>query len=216
MIFEAQFITTFPCWLVATDEAGRGPLAGPVVAGAVAFKVTSAAELTTLIQDLRARGVGDSKKLTEKKRQELAGLKWTSLRCAQVEFDAQRIDRINILQASLEAMKAAALAVVSSEEKLPVVWLIDGNKVPREVNSLWQVHAVVKGDAKSALIGLASILAKVHRDQLMQGFHQLYPQYGFDQHAGYPTSSHRKAIEEFGPSPIHRTTFKGVREYCSR
>jgi ribonuclease HII len=216
MVFESQFLTHFPCYLVATDEAGRGPLAGPVVAGAVAFKVTSREELAALIGDLRAKGVGDSKKLTEKKRNELAAMAWPILQSTQVEFDAASIDRLNILQASMESMKAAAEQVVSNKENLPVVWLIDGNKKPREVNASWQVHAIVKGDSKSALIGLASILAKVHRDRLMQGFHQQYPQYGFNQHAGYPTAAHREAIKRFGPSPIHRFTFKGVREYTAR
>lgn len=216
MIFESKFLTTFPCWLVATDEAGRGPLAGPVVAGAVALRVESQAHLTQIVTELRAAGVNDSKKLTAARREAIAVHAWKNLQITWTQLDAKEIDRINILAASLQAMKLAAAEAVSSDKKLPVVWLIDGNRKPKDANAAWQVHSIVKGDAHSALIGLASVMAKVQRDSIMQQFHQQYPEYGFDQHAGYPTEKHRQAIIAHGPTPIHRQTFRGVREYLPR
>lgn len=216
MIFESKFITTFPCWLVATDEAGRGPLAGPVVAGAVAFRVESQAHLKQIITELRAAGVNDSKKLTATRREALAESSWQNLKITWTQLDAGEIDRINILAASLQAMKLAAEDAVSSDKKLPVVWLIDGNRKPKDANADWKVHPIVKGDSHSALIGLASVMAKVQRDSIMQKLHQQYPEYGFDQHAGYPTEKHRQAIITHGPTPIHRQTFRGVREYLAR
>ncbi len=216
MIFESKFLTTFPCWLVATDEAGRGPLAGPVVAGAVALRVESQAHLKQVITELRAAGANDSKKLTAARREALAEISWKNLKMSCTQIDAGEIDRINILAASLQAMKLAAEEVVSSDKKLPVIWLIDGNRKPKDANPAWKVHPIVKGDAHSALIGLASVMAKVRRDSIMQKLHQQYPAYGFDKHAGYPTEKHRQAIITHGPTPIHRQTFRGVREYLPR
>lgn len=216
MIFESKFLTTFPCWLVATDEAGRGPLAGPVVAGAVALRVESAAQLKQVITELRSAGVNDSKKLTVTRREALAEISWQNLKISCTQLDAGEIDRINILAASLQAMKLAAEEAVSSDKKLPVVWLIDGNRKPKDANAAWKVHPIVKGDSHSALIGLASVMAKVQRDSIMQKLHLQYPEYGFDKHAGYPTEKHRQAIITFGPTPIHRRTFRGVREYLAR
>jgi len=216
MAFESKYVTTCPCWLVATDEAGRGPLAGPVVAGAVALRVESQEHLKQVITELRAAGVNDSKKLTATRREAIAVLAWKNLNTTWTQLDAGEIDRINILTASLQAMKLAAEEAVSSDKKLPVVWLIDGNRKPIDANAVWKVHPIVKGDAHSALIGLASVMAKVQRDGIMQKFHEQYPQYGFDQHAGYPTEKHRQAIITHGPTPIHRQTFRGVREYLPR
>ncbi len=216
MTFESKFLTTFPCWLVATDEAGRGPLAGPVVAGAVALRVESQAQLKQVITELRTVGVNDSKKLTANRREAIAVRTWKNLQITWTQLDAGEIDRINILAASLQAMKLAAEEAVSSDKNLPVVWLIDGNRKPKDANAAWKVHPIVKGDSHSALIGLASVMAKVQRDGIMQKLHQQYPQYGFDQHAGYPTEKHRQAIINHGPTPIHRQTFRGVREYLTR
>lgn len=215
MIFELQFISQFPCWLVASDEAGRGPLAGPVVASSAAILLKDALQLKKIIQFLQRAGVNDSKKLSASSRDELQKLAgdW---QIATVEISAQEIDEINILAASLKAMKLSAEELVSKNKKIPVVWLIDGHRAPKDANPVWSIHPIVKGDAKSALIGLASIHAKVYRDELMQRFHQKYPVYGFDRHAGYPTQSHRDSIAQHGPSPIHRKTFKGVREYLAR
>lgn len=215
MTFESQFLPGSPCWLVASDEAGRGPLAGPVVASSVALRIEGARELEAIITMLRGTGVNDSKKLTAQTRDALAELvgPWTR---STVEVDAAKIDEINILQASLLAMRLSAEKLVAKDKHLPVVWLIDGHRAPKDAKKGWSVHPIVKGDVKSALIGLASIYAKVHRDQLMQEFHRTYPVYGFDRHAGYPTAKHRELIELYGPSPIHRKTFKGVREFLAR
>lgn len=216
MAFESKYITSYPCWLVATDEAGRGPLAGPVVAGAVALRVESLEQLRTIVKRLRKAGVNDSKKLQTHRREEIAALAWENLKIVWTQLDAGEIDRINILAASLAAMKSAAEQAVADCENLPVVWLIDGNRAPKDVNPAWKIHTIVQGDSHSALIGLASVMAKVQRDGIMQKLHQQYPEYGFDQHAGYPTQKHRDAIIAHGPTPIHRQTFKGVREYLAR
>lgn len=215
MTFESQFLNSAPCWLVASDEAGRGPLAGPVVATSVALRLEGPHELEAIITKLRRAGVNDSKKLTAQTRDALAELvgPWTH---ATVEIDAATIDEINILQASLLAMRTSAEKLVAKDKYLPVVWLIDGHRAPKDAMKDWSIHPIVKGDAKSALIGLASIYAKVHRDHRMQELHRTYPVYGFDRHAGYPTAKHRELIEVHGPSPIHRKTFKGVREFLAR
>ncbi|MFP5458969.1 MAG: ribonuclease HII [Bacteriovoracia bacterium] len=215
MTFESQFLNSAPCWLVASDEAGRGPLAGPVVATSVALRLEGPHELEAIITKLRRAGVNDSKKLTAQTRDALAELvgPWTH---ATVEVDAATIDEINILQASLLAMRTSAEKLVAKDKHLPVVWLIDGHRAPKDAMKDWSIHPIVKGDAKSALIGLASIYAKVHRDHRMQELHRTYPVYGFDRHAGYPTAKHRELIEVHGPSPIHRKTFKGVREFLAR
>lgn len=213
MIFEEKFITNTPCWLVATDEAGRGPLAGPVVAGAVAIRLSSLSDLEREVKRLRQLGVSDSKKLSEKKRAELTQLNWHPLITATEVVSSERIDEINILSASLEGMRLAAEKVVSVEPNLPIVWLIDGNRKPKNANPTWSIATIVSGDSHSALIGLASVLAKVERDAIMQELHKKYPAFGFDRHAGYPTEAHREAIALHGPCQIHRKTFKGVREY---
>lgn len=228
-MFEKKFFPPqTPFWLVASDEAGRGPLAGPVVAAAAAMKVTCVDEARRTLLKLKRLGVNDSKVLSAPKREALlAKLAWqhggAPLSCQSIgeeilacwsECDAAEIDQINILQASLKAMHAAARPV-SVSENLPVVWLIDGNRAPREVDPAWHVHPVVDGDAKSVLIGLASVIAKDVRDRLMQHYHELYPAYGFGDHMGYPTAHHRAAIAKYGPTPIHRQTFRGVREHIS-
>ena len=207
-MFETQFISTYPTLLIASDEAGRGPLAGPVCAASVAVLLESDKDLKSLLKTLKEWGVDDSKKMKESKKDLLLlGLK------SGVSFvSAQEIDQINILQASLRAMRLSALGCVSELKNIPVVWLVDGNKKPKG-DTEWSVHPIVKGDSKSLLIGLASVLAKVERDELMQSLHHQYPQYGFNQHAGYPTATHRQSIAIHGPSPVHRKTFKGVREY---
>lgn len=213
-MFESQFISTYPTLLIASDEAGRGPLAGPVAAASVSFMVESPQALKALLATLKGWGVGDSKKMKESLRSEISKKDLSILRLhSSVSLvSAEEIDRINILQASLRAMRLSAIACVSNPKNLPVVWLVDGNRKP-EAAKEWSVHPIVKGDSLSLLIGLASVLAKVARDELMQKLHQQYPQYGFNQHAGYPTATHRQSIALHGPSPVHRKTFKGVREY---
>ena len=176
--------------ICGVDEAGRGPLAGPVCAAAV-----------ILPKDLEIPGLTDSKKLTDKKRRELFPLIQEQAIAYGIGFASeQEIDEINILQATFLAMQRALdqLAV------RPDLALIDGN---REKDFGIPVKTVVKGDSLSANIAAASILAKVSRDNLMEEMAKTYPQYGFDIHKGYGTKAHYAALREFGASPIHRNTF---------
>lgn len=230
---ELESVYQNKLWLAGLDEAGRGPLAGPVV-GACAFvekpKTKSWEELALFLKQL---GVMDSKKSSSKKRRNVlaqlgvklqTGVQVLSLGaqeayrlhlCAQ-EISADEIDQINILRASLKSMNQSFQKViqdqrVASEEG--EVW-IDGNRCPQELlESSFYAESVVKGDAKSVLIGLASFLAKEYRDELMATLDVRYPGYGLSQHAGYPTVSHKAAIIQLGVSPIHRKSFKGVREH---
>jgi len=185
---------SYPVGLVCgIDEAGRGPLAGPVVAAAV-------------ILDARAPipGLNDSKKLSEKKRDVLAELiKSQALAWAVEEASVAEIDEINILQATLLAMRRAVEALQPAADSA----LVDGNKCPR-LNI--PVQAVVKGDGSIAPIAAASILAKTHRDRIMLGLHTEFPHYGFDRHMGYPTAAHFAALREHGASPVHRRSFAPV------
>ena len=226
MSFEKKFFLPHtPFWIIASDEAGRGPLAGPVVAGSVAMRIDCPVQAVKRLARLRRLGIKDSKITNHEKRCELlAKLQWQSgkpaltrqaigdgLIAAWSEVSSQEIDTINILQASLKAMSLCAQLVASSENE-PVIWLVDGNRAPANVND-WCIHPVVDGDAKSVLIGLASVIAKDARDRLMQSYHELYPNFGLKQHMGYGTEAHRAAIAKYGPTPIHRQTFKGVREF---
>lgn len=230
MSFEKKFFlpeTSF--WLIASDEAGRGPLAGPVVSSSVALRVDCPLLAVKRLAKLRRQGVKDSKLMKAPQRAEvLTKLQWQhdprplqrqllaeGILVSWAMCDAQEIDRINILQASLKSMRESAMAV-SPSENTPVVWLIDGNRAPRDGNTDWRTETVVDGDAKSVLIGLASVVAKEIRDRLMQDYHQLYPAYGFNQHVGYGTEAHRRAITEHGITPIHRQTYAPVREYLAR
>lgn len=183
--------------IAGVDEAGRGPLAGPVFAAAVVF------EKGTFID-----GINDSKKLSEKKREALFDIICEkALYYNIVSVDEKEIDRINILNASLKAFELA----VTGLEKLPDVTLIDGNRCKENFPTPYET--IVKGDAKSMSIAAASILAKVSRDRYIVGLDSLYPEYNFKKHKGYPTKEHREAIAKYGPCPIHRLTFGGVREY---
>lgn len=176
--------------IAGVDEAGRGPLAGPVVACAV-----------ILPPGLVIEGVNDSKKLSEKRRNELAArIKSEALACAFGIVDVAIIEEINILQASLSAMKIA----VEGLNPAPQMALVDGNKLPA---LSCKAVCVEKGDSASHLIAAASILAKVERDAIMQELHEKYPVYGFDKHKGYGTKAHRDAILEHGLCPQHRPSF---------
>jgi ribonuclease HII len=172
------------------DEAGMGPLAGPVVAAAVIFPPGDG-----------IRGVDDSKKLTARRRAEMAPqIRATALAWAVVPVDPLEIDSLNIYQASLEAMRRAVARLSVTPDYL----LVDGRKalglsVPEE--------AVIKGDARCHAIAAASILAKTERDALMVRYDAEYPGYDFAIHKGYPTTAHRDAIKKLGPSPIHRRSF---------
>ncbi|HLR87110.1 MAG TPA: ribonuclease HII [Wenzhouxiangella sp.] len=181
--------------VAGVDEAGRGPLAGPVVAAAV-------------ILDPRRpiSGLADSKTLSAKRRQQLSDQIMDRARDWGIAVvDVEEIDRINILQATMQAMRTAA-------EKLhiePVLVRIDGNRAP-DLN--WPVQTVIGGDGLDRAISAASILAKVHRDRLMEKLHERWPQYGFDRHKGYPTPAHISALETHGPCPAHRRSFRPVRQ----
>lgn len=176
--------------ICGVDEAGRGPLAGPVCAAAV-----------ILPEETEIPGLTDSKKLSDKKRRELFPLIQEKAIAYGIGMASQQeIDEINILQATFLAMKRA-LAQLSVR---PDLALIDGN---RETDFGLPVRTVVKGDSLSANIAAASILAKVTRDDLMMEMAKTYPQYGFDVHKGYGTKAHYAALREFGPCYIHRMTF---------
>ena len=180
------------------DEAGRGPLAGPVVAAAV-----------ILDPERPIPGLNDSKKLSEKKRIALAALiRERAIAWAVAEASVAEIDLINILQASLLAMQRAVAALSVKAESA----LIDGNRCPQlEIPA----EAIIQGDGKIASIAAASILAKTVRDAGMLVLHAEYPQYGFDRHMGYPTAAHFKALEAHGVSPVHRRSFGPVARQLS-
>ena len=179
--------------ICGVDEAGRGPLAGPVVAAAVILDPRQPID-----------GLNDSKKLTAARRETLAvEIREKALAWAVAEASVQEIDRINILQASLLAMQRA----VSGLSLMPEKALVDGNKCPVLA---CPVEAIVGGDGKLAAIAAASILAKTVRDAQMQELHVLYPQYGFDRHKGYPTALHLAALREHGISPVHRRSYGPV------
>ncbi|WP_322992145.1 ribonuclease HII [Limnohabitans sp.] len=179
--------------VAGVDEAGRGPLAGPVVAAAV------------ILDDLNPiRGLNDSKKLSAKRREALFDeIRARALCFAIAEASVQEIDQINILQATLLAMKRAVEAL----RLPPKLVLVDGNRLP---TLSIRAEAIVQGDALVPAISAASILAKVHRDRLCQAMHQCYPVYGFDQHKGYGTAQHLAALQAHGPADCHRLTFAPV------
>ena len=172
------------------DEAGRGPLAGPVVAGAV-----------ILPKDCDLLYINDSKQLSEKKREELYTAILEKALCWGVGYASpQRIDEINILQATYEAMREA----ISKLHPQPDLLLNDAVTIPQV--SIRQIP-IIKGDAKSISIGAASIIAKVTRDRLMREYDQLFPGYGFAKNKGYGGEAHIEALKKYGPTPIHRKSF---------
>lgn len=181
--------------ICGTDEAGRGPIAGPVVAAAVILDAENPIE-----------GLNDSKKLSEKKREKLSiEIKEKALYWAIAQSDPDEIEAINILWASMKAMQRAV-------EALPVkpdMVLVDGNRIPELTVP---ARAIVGGDASEQCIAAASILAKVERDRQMLKWHELYPQYEFDKHKAYGTPRHLELLKEHGPCPIHRRGYKPVRE----
>jgi ribonuclease HII len=178
-------------YVAGVDEAGRGPLAGPVVAAAVVFPA-----------EVYLTGINDSKVLSPKRREELYEEIYTAAVCVGVgQSSPAEIDQMNILRASLLAMRRAVENLVVTPECL----LIDGKyEIPDYFHSQ---KAFVKGDSKCYSIAAASIVAKVERDRIMREYHKLYPQYGFDRHKGYPSKVHRRAIRDHGFCEIHRRTF---------
>lgn len=180
--------------VAGVDEAGRGPLAGPVIAAAV-----------ILDPRRRIRGLTDSKLLAPEERERLREkIHERALGYAIGRASAEEIDRYNILQATLLAMQRAVMALPISPERV----MVDGNRCPVFACG---AQAIIGGDATVAAISAASIIAKVARDREMQELDQLYPQYGFRQHKGYATPEHLQALKQFGPCTIHRRSFAPVR-----
>ena len=192
---HAPLIWDAPGLIAGVDEAGRGPLAGPVVAAAVILD-----DLNPIV------GLADSKKLTALKRERLYDeIRAKALCCSIAEATVEEIDELNILQATMLAMRRA----VEGLRLKPTKVLVDGNRLP-VLDVL--AEAIVKGDSKVQAISAASILAKVHRDRWCQELHAQYPQYGFDGHKGYGTAAHLQALKEFGATPWHRKSFAPVAE----
>lgn len=189
-IYEKKYFAEGYTHIGGMDEAGRGPLAGPVAAAAV-----------ILPPDCKIPYINDSKKLSEKKRNELEIIiKEQAVAYSVAMVDNQTIDKINILQATYEAMRQAVAALSVQPDFLLVDFAQPtGIAVP--------LLPIVKGDSKSISIAAASILAKVARDKLMLVYDEIYPEYGFARHKGYGTAIHMAAIREYGPTPIHRSSF---------
>ena len=181
------------------DEAGRGPLAGPVVAAAVVLR-----------SEQQLDGVRDSKKLSATKRELLAELiRNSAVAWSVAEASVAEIDQLNILGATMLAMQRA----VAGLAQLPQTMRVDGNRCPDlQASFTGSLEALVGGDDICPAIGAASILAKVARDKLMDDMHLSYPEYGFDSNRGYPTAHHRETLQRLGPMPEHRTSFRPVRD----
>ena len=189
-LYDKALKTDFPL-LCGGDEAGRGPLCGPVCCAAVVLK-----------DDFVCEEINDSKKISEKKREKLFDVIIENAVSYSIVFvDPKTIDEINILNASLSGMKQA----VKSLSLTPDLVIVDGNKVPPEMDV--ETKAVVKGDAKSLSIAAASILAKVSRDRYMEKLHEEYPQYRLDKHKGYPTKLHYELLAEHGIQDFYRRSF---------
>lgn len=181
--------------IAGVDEAGRGPLAGPVLVAAVILDPKRPID-----------GLDDSKRLNEARREALyPEIRQNALAWSIVEIDAEEIDRYNILQATLRGMARSVEAL----KPAPSLALIDGNRMP---DLPCPGRTIVHGDRLEPAISAASILAKVTRDRLMVAMHREYPEYGFDRHKGYPTAEHMDLLREHGPCPLHRRSFAPVRE----
>jgi ribonuclease HII len=195
--YEKRVISSGHRWIAGTDEVGRGALAGPVVAAAVILN----------LKDV-PKGVNDSKKLTRLQRERLAKqIEERAVAVSVARVDPQEIDKINILNASLLAMRHAVKALQPQAEYV----LIDGRYEVPQIDC--PQLAIINGDSLSVSIAAASILAKVARDQWMREYDLQYPGYGFASHVGYNTRVHQEAIARLGPSEIHRRTFHGVLVY---
>eukprot|EP00612_Vaucheria_litorea_P000078 CAMPEP_0171453850 /NCGR_PEP_ID=MMETSP0945-20130129/1387_1 /TAXON_ID=109269 /ORGANISM="Vaucheria litorea, Strain CCMP2940" /LENGTH=248 /DNA_ID=CAMNT_0011978787 /DNA_START=74 /DNA_END=820 /DNA_ORIENTATION=+ len=188
--------------VIGVDEAGRGPLAGPVVSASFAINRNSE----------KIKEVNDSKRISEQQRESLfAQLTSDSTARYTVNVTSREvIDEINILQATMESMKNSVAELLSKENGKKAVVLIDGNKIPSGI--LAACECIVRGDSKEYCIAAASIIAKVTRDRIMIECGKKYPKYGFDEHKGYGTVKHLAAIKEHGPCPEHRKSFKPLRK----
>lgn len=194
--FERELWARGVRWLAGCDEVGVGPLAGPVVAAAVLMP-------PAVVID----GVNDSKQLTARQREALARqIEDVAVSVGIGIVDAADIDRLNVRQATLEAMRRAVAAL----RPAPEVLLVDARTVP---DITVPQRAIVDGDAKSYVIAAASIVAKVRRDAIMREWHELYPQYGFARNMGYGTAEHLRALASYGPCPVHRRSFAPVRQW---
>jgi len=186
--------------VAGVDEAGRGPLAGPVVVAAV-----------ILNPEIEIEGLNDSKKISEKKREELFEIiRETAIDWNVQIIPAKKIDEINILQATFLGMEKA----VENLEIKPEICLIDGNQIPEKLKHC--AKAIIKGDSRFASIAAASILAKVTRDRIMKKLHEKFPVYNFKKNKGYPTREHLKAISKYGIISAHRKSYRPVREAIDR
>lgn len=231
-LFRKKFKGKSQFFFAGCDEVGRGPLAGPVVASCVSlhFEEYQEKEIKLLLKEWEIFGVNDSKKLTSEKRLAIisdlpfSGVQMTinqiythrysknlSLNVLIKEISPQIIDEINILNASLKAMKEAA--VESCDFTKAGLLMIDGNRAFKSESKSVDLLPVIKGDTKSLLIGMASIIAKEYRDQLMARYCEQYPGYHWKQNSGYGTKKHLEGIALFGPTEIHRKTFAGVKEF---
>lgn len=231
--FRTKFKTSkgTPFFIAGCDEVGRGPLAGPVVAACVSvhFEDYQEKEFKLLLKEWEIFGVTDSKKLSGQKRQDIlsdlpfSGKQLTinqiytyqysknmKLTLLIKEISPQVIDEINILNASLKAMKESA--VESCDFNKPGLLMLDGNRAFANDGHSVELKTVIKGDSKSLLIGMASIAAKVYRDELMARYSEQYPGYFWSENSGYGTRKHLEGIALYGVSAIHRKTFKGVKE----
>ncbi len=197
---KGNALTTVMSLLEAgVDEAGRGPLAGPVVVAAV-----------ILPESYQLDFLDDSKRLTAKRRERLAPQIEAQALAYAVEFvEVDEIDRVNVLQATMNGMQRS----VNQLKPFPHRALIDGNRAP---DLSCEVKTIIGGDGLVASISAASVLAKVYRDRLMLSMHEVYPEYGFDRHKGYPTALHLKLLAELGPCPIHRRSFAPVRNVIEK
>ncbi len=192
--FDMSFLPHADAFAAGVDEAGRGPLAGPVV--------TAAVVLPNFCEALV--GINDSKQLSKELRENYAARIKEHAVCYHIHFQpAEKIDELNIYEATKQSM-AASVAGLAVQ---PAVVLVDAMTLPIQLPQ----HSIVKGDTKSLAIAAASILAKTARDEYMEQLHEQYPQYGFQQHAGYGTKQHLEALEQFGPTKHHRKSFEPIK-----
>ena len=198
ILFEFDAKNKTEKYIIGTDEAGRGPLAGPVVAAAVCFKELNSEILTLLAS------VNDSKQLTHTSRENLSELIKKVSVYSIVSVDVDEIEKINILQSALKAMRLSCNNVANELDGTAEVFVDGKIKVP---NLKYPQKTIVKGDSKSASIAAASILAKVYRDKLMCNYAKDYPEYHWENNKGYGTKKHIEAIKKFGVTPLHRKSF---------
>ncbi len=199
--------------VIGLDEAGRGPLAGPVVAAAVIVRqipVVNSSGLKKLLQQWQIQGIKDSKKLTPQKREEFYKMitKHPHIEWGIGRASEKVIDRINILEATKLAMERAVRNLERKSSAANFL-ILDGNF---EINTQHPQTSIIKADEKVFSCAAASIIAKVSRDRMMLRYHKKYPQYGFDRHKGYPTKLHRRMLKKHAPSVIHRLTFNFVKK----